>query len=85
LKGLPLRITRVSTGPPLTLTLSKIRLETLPDELFLPPDGFVKYDSADALMNELASRQQTLKRRPTYQPEEPEPGAGREDRSPNRP
>jgi len=85
LNGLAVRITRVSNGPPLTLTLSKIRLETMPEDLFLPPDGFVKYDSAESLMNELAARQQGLKRRPAYATEELEPGSGREGRAPTRP
>ena len=85
LKGLPVRITCASDGTPLTLTLSKVRLEAVPDDLFLPPNGFVKYDSAEGLMNELAARQQNLKRRPTYQTEESEPGSGREGRAPTRP
>ena len=85
LNGLPLRITRASGGPPLTLTLSKVRLETLPDDLFVPPSDFAKYDSAERLMNEFASRQQNLKRSPTYRTEETEPGSGHESRAPTRP
>ena len=85
LNGLPLRITRASDGSPLTLTLSKVRLETLPDDLFQPPNGFVKYDSAEGLMNELAARQQNLKHRPTYHAMDSEPGSGRENRVPGRP
>lgn len=85
LGGLPVRITRASDGSPLTLTLSKVRLEAVPDDLFLPPKGFLKYDSAEALMNELAARQQNLKRRPTYQTEEGEPGIGEDGRLPTRP
>jgi hypothetical protein len=85
LNGLPLRITRASTGPPLTLTLSKVRRETMPDDLFLPPNGFVKYDSAESLMNELAARQLDLKRRPTYRTEEHGPVSGQEGRLSTRP
>jgi hypothetical protein len=85
LGGFPVRITRASDGPPLTLTLSKIRLETLPDDLFQPPSSFAKYDSAEGLMNELAARQNNYKRRPTYQTQEVEPGSGMEGRLPNRP
>ena len=86
LNGLPVRITRASEGLPLTLTLSKVRLETLPDDLFLPPNGFVKYDSTEGLMNELAARQQNLiKRRPTYRTEGSEPGSGQDGRRPTRP
>lgn len=85
LKGLPLRITAVANGRPLTLTLSKVRLEAVPDDLFLPPNGFTKYDSAEALANELGARQQNLKRHPVYQTEESEPGSSREYRAPARP
>ena len=85
LNGLPVRITRASSGPALTLTLSKIRLEAVPGDLFIPPNGFAKYDSPDRLVNELAARQQSLKRRPTYQTLDSEPGSGYENRMPNRP
>ena len=85
LNGFPVRITRASDGPPLTLTLSKVRLETVPDDLFLPPNGFVKYDTAAGLINELASRQQNLKRRPSYQMPESEPGSGQAGRPSTRP
>jgi hypothetical protein len=85
LSGLPVRITRASDGLPMTLTLSKVRLEPLPEDLFLPPNGFVKYDSAERLINELAARQQSLKRRPVYQTEENEPGSGQDSRLPTRP
>jgi len=85
LKGLPVRITCAANGTPITLTLSKVRLETMPEDLFLPPNGFVKYDSAEGLMNELAARQQNLKRRPTYQTEQGEPGSGHDGRQHTRP
>jgi hypothetical protein len=85
LNGLPVRITRASDGPPLTLTLSRIRLEAIPEDLFQPPNGFVKYDTAQGLMNELAARQQNLKRHPSYQMQEGEPGSGQPGRSPTRP
>ena len=85
LNGFPVRITLASDGPPLTLTLSRIRLETLPDDLFQPPKGFAKYDSAEGLINELAARQNNFKRLPTYQTQEVEPGSGTEGRLPTRP
>jgi hypothetical protein len=84
LNGLPLRIICTSTGTPLTLNLSKPRLEKLPDDLFLPPSGFTKYDSAEALANELAVRQNSLKRRPSSSMGE-EPGASWDARMPTRP
>jgi hypothetical protein len=85
LNGFPVRITRASDGPPLTLTLSRIRLEPIPDDLFQPPIGFAKYDSAEGLMNELAARQNNFKRLPIYQTQEVEPSSGTEGRLPTRP
>jgi hypothetical protein len=85
LKGLAVRITGTSSGSPLTLTLSKVRLEHLPGDLFLPPSSFTKYDSAEALMTELVARQMNYKRRPTYQAPESEPSEGSNTKQPNRP
>ncbi len=70
LNGLPLRITCTSAGAPQTLTLSKARVAALPGDLFQPPAGFTKYDSAEALVSELAARRYKLKSRPSYQPAE---------------
>ncbi len=85
LHGLPLRITYPQTGAPLTLTLSKVRLTTVPDDLFGPPNGFTKYDSSEAMMAELFLRKHNLNRKPTYQPEESEAGSGLNTREPTRP
>jgi hypothetical protein len=68
LKGLPVRITRTVNGTPLTLSFTKVRLETPPKELFLPPSDFTKYASAETMMNELVSRQQNLKRKRGWEP-----------------
>ena len=57
LAGLPLRITSLNSVPPFTLTLSKVRLELPGDDLFLPPDGFTRYPSETAMLNELGTRQ----------------------------
>ncbi|HOX56200.1 MAG TPA: hypothetical protein PLC99_04860 [Verrucomicrobiota bacterium] len=84
LKGLALRVVCTSSSTPLTLNLSKARLETLPDDLFLPPGGFTKFESPQALAGELTTRQQRLKKRPSYNAEESEPGAGLDTRYPNR-
>ena len=85
LQGLPLRITCPSTGAPLTLTLSNARLEAVPNDLFLPPSSFTEYESSEAIMAELFLRKHNLNRKPTYQPEDTEPGAGRDTRVPTRP
>ena len=53
----PVRI-RSSPGPgEMILDFSDLRLELPPPVLFAPPEGFVKYDSPVALMNELITRQ----------------------------
>jgi hypothetical protein len=62
-KGLPFRIQSLTSSPPISLTLSKIRLQPPPPDLFAPPDGFSKYPTPEALADELAARQQNLRRR----------------------
>jgi hypothetical protein len=84
LKGLAVRISGASDGTPVTLTLSKVKLEPMPNELFQPPAGFTKYASAEAMVNELMSRQLNLKQRPSYQMENLEPPSGQAVRPPVR-
>jgi hypothetical protein len=85
LNALPLRINCPSNGMPVSLTLSKVRLETVPEDLFLPPNGFTRYDSVEALMTELALRGMNLGRKPIYPIEDPDTAGGRETRVPTRP
>jgi hypothetical protein len=59
-KRLPVRIRSVSGLREFTLDFSNIRLELPTPELFVPPDGFTKYETAVALMNELIIRQTEL-------------------------
>jgi hypothetical protein len=68
LKGMPLRITGSAGGTPLSVGFSKIRLETPPNDLFLPPSDFTKYASAEAMMHELVARQQNLKKKRGWEP-----------------
>ena len=56
LGGLPIRIE--SIGEKFTLTLSQIRPGPPPAQLFLPPEGFTSYASAEAMMEELDARLQ---------------------------
>lgn len=84
LKGLPVRIAGVSDGTSLTLTLSKVKLEAVPNDLFQPPAGFTKYPSAEAMVNEMAMRQGNLKNRPAYQWNDSEPPSGPNARTPSR-
>jgi hypothetical protein len=85
LNGLPLRVTCTSIGTPLTLTLSKARLETLPNDLFQPPNGFTRHSSTEALIGELTTRQHNLKSRPAYSSDESQPPGGAGGVSPTRP
>jgi len=63
LNGFPVRITSETNSPRLTLTFSKIRLEVPAPDVFVPPDGFNKYTSAEAMIDELAARQRNLRRK----------------------
>ncbi len=61
LGGLAVRVNSIGDPASFTITLSQIRLEIPPERVFLPPDGFTRYESEEAMMNELASRQQSLR------------------------
>jgi hypothetical protein len=63
LNRFPMRITSESNSPPLTLTFSKIRLEAPSPDVFAPPEGFSKYASPEAMVDELAARQRNLRRK----------------------
>jgi hypothetical protein len=84
LKGVPLRITGAPPGTPPALNFSKVRMESPPDDLFLPPDGFTKYASAEAMMTELTMRQQNHKRKPGYEPPPSDEVGARDVHAPNR-
>jgi hypothetical protein len=62
-KAVPLHINSISNAIPLTVSVSKARLEPVAADLFSPPDGFAKYDSPEALVDELAARQRNLRRK----------------------
>jgi hypothetical protein len=85
LKGLPLRIQCPSNGLPVTLTLSKVRVEAVPNDLFLPPNGFTKYDSPEAMMTEMALRRVNLSRKRVYETPEPEAPGNLDNKAINRP
>jgi hypothetical protein len=84
LNGLPLRITGIANGAPITLAFSAIRREQVPEDLFQPPNGFTKYDSPEAMMTELALRKVNLGRKPAFEVPESEPGAGLNTPAPRR-
>jgi hypothetical protein len=60
LGNLPLQIHSVDGSHPFALTLSKIQQVTPAEDLFLPPDGFTKYESEAAMLIELTGRQQSI-------------------------
>lgn len=63
LPGCPVRLNAAAPAVPLTVTLSKIRTEPPPAELFTLPDGFTKYSSPEAMSDEIAVRQHNLRRK----------------------
>jgi hypothetical protein len=60
LNGLAVRIQSTDALRPFTLTLSGIKPGLPPEDMFAPPDGFTKYQSEAALLEELAARQRTV-------------------------
>jgi hypothetical protein len=62
LAGLAICIASLQAPAPSTITLSQIRLEFPPEKLFLPPDDFTAYPNEEAMMTELAARQQAVRR-----------------------
>ena len=67
-KHFPVRIQSPPGPGEMTLDLFNLRLELPPSQLFGPPDGFVKYDTPVALMNELIVRQSALAKRNEVKP-----------------
>ena len=80
LRAFAVRIYSATNATFFSLNLSSIRLETPSDVLFQPPAGFTKFDSAEAMMDELMARQQNLRRSATYTTGEPDHAGGREGR-----
>ena len=68
----PVFISSLSNLPPFTISFSKVRFQTPPADLFAIPNGFTKYESAEAMMTELVMRQHNL-RRDRSTPSTPEP------------
>jgi hypothetical protein len=59
-KLFPVRIRTVPGPQEMVINFTDVRLELPASALFSPPDGFVKYDSPLALVNELIIRQSAL-------------------------
>ena len=60
LHNLPVQISSRNSPQSFTLTMAKIRLTMPQAELFLPPDGFTKYESETAMLNEMTTREQGI-------------------------
>jgi hypothetical protein len=60
LDGIPLRIEGTIDSTSFHLNLSKVRVQQLGNDVFKIPEGFTKYNSAEALVDELAARQHHL-------------------------
>jgi hypothetical protein len=71
LKRFPIRILNATNSTPFTLNFSNIRLAAPPDDEFVPPNGFTRYSSAEAMMTELIVRQHNLRREPVLTAPEP--------------
>jgi len=72
----PVRIQSPPGPGEMTLNFYNLRLDLPPPQLFSPPDGFVKYETPVALMNELIIRQSALARRNEVKPLEMNPATG---------
>jgi len=58
--NLPMEIRLADEPNPFDLTLTNVRLIRPAEALFLPPDGFTKYESETALLEELTAREQNV-------------------------
>jgi hypothetical protein len=56
----PEKMRAANDSATVTLVFSKINFRPLPAEMFSVPDGFTRYASIEAMMNELAARQRSM-------------------------
>jgi hypothetical protein len=59
-QDLPLKIQMTNSPGAVTLTLSRIRFQAPPADLFTLPNGFKRYESTDAMISELMKRRTDL-------------------------
>jgi hypothetical protein len=59
-QDLPLKIQMTNSPGAVTLTLSRIRFQAPPADLFALPNGFKRYESTDAMISELVKRRTDL-------------------------
>jgi hypothetical protein len=63
LHGFPVKIQMLAKANPLTLSFSNVRFENVSAHVFAPPEGFTQYPSPQAMADELAARENNLRRR----------------------
>ncbi len=61
LKNIPLKIISLDGTSPFTVSLTQTSLTVPPPEEFVPPAGFTAYASFEAMLAELAEREQSLR------------------------
>jgi hypothetical protein len=59
-QDLPLKIQMTNSPGAVTLTLSRMRFQSPPADLFALPNGFKRYESTDAMISELVKRRTDL-------------------------
>lgn len=69
----PVRIKTLGVEKPFVLNVLDVRRVTLSSNLFLPPDGFTKYSSPDAMAGEIMLRKSKPKKTESYDFGEPQP------------
>jgi hypothetical protein len=60
LRGFPVQISSAGDSAPVTISFTRIKLQAPEAHLFSPPEGFTKYNSGEAMVDELAARQRQL-------------------------
>src|SRR5581483_1590479 len=75
----PARIKSMNGSPQLTINFFDARRESLAQKLFLPPDGFTKYATAETIRDELQMRQKAVGKKVISADSEKIPGVGHGD------
>lgn len=63
-RGFPMRIERTQGGPTSSFSFSDVRFEKPDPQLFTPPQGYQRYDSLNAMTDEMTRRVWNVYRRP---------------------
>ena len=63
-RGLPMKIERTKGGPATVVILSDVKFEKPDEQLFTPPQGYQRYESLNAMTDEMTRRVWNVYRRP---------------------